>query len=36
MFFTSAEANTLKIQIVPQMNFTWINNLKLLKASLKN
>lgn len=35
MFFTSAEANTLKIQIVPQRHLTWIKNPKLLKASFK-
>lgn len=35
MFFSSAEANTLKIQIVPQMRLTWIKNTKLLKVCLK-
>lgn len=35
MFFSSAEANTLKIQIVPQMRLTWIKNPKLLKECLK-
>lgn len=35
MFFTSAEANTLKIQIAPQTHLTRIKNPKLLKASLR-